>query len=237
MAFPPFFDHAWDLTQPPDTQAANLLGLDIRNLKDDVMQRLSILSGTVANRPNLENTNGALWGGVGFGVLFFATDTSQVFQWNGNAWLDVTVSFVKSQLLNAQANLAAIVGTGANVIMFSYVLPTNTVALLKGIRVTVSYNHSTGAANVTYVTSLNGTIVSNNGSAAAGVSVQKFTILNTGAASGTFTGFSQGAIGGIGASGLLAGLAWANNQVLQITFNTPNTDQVTPLQWLVELVQ
>src|SRR6266581_7027210 len=119
MAFPPFFDHAWDLTQPPDTQAANLLGLDIRNLKDDVMQRLSILSGTVANRPNLENTNGALWGGVGFGVLFFATDTSQVFQWNGNAWLDVTVSFVKSQLLNAQANLAAIVGTGANVIMFS----------------------------------------------------------------------------------------------------------------------
>ncbi len=88
MAFPPNFDHAWDLTQPPDTQLANLLGQDIRNLKDDVMQRMSLLSGTLANRPTPEIVN-AVWGGAGFGLLYFASDTGQVFQWNGAAWVDV----------------------------------------------------------------------------------------------------------------------------------------------------
>lgn len=92
MSFPPSFDHAWDITQPPDTQLANLLGQDIRNLKDDIMQRMSLLSGTLANRPTPEILN-AIWGGTGFGLLYFSTDTSQIFQWSGSVWVDITANF------------------------------------------------------------------------------------------------------------------------------------------------
>jgi hypothetical protein len=91
MPFPPTFDNVWDITQPPDTQLANLLGQDIRNLKDDIMQRMSLLSGVLANRPTPETVN-ATWGGSGFGLLFFATDTGQVFQWNGVNWVAISIS-------------------------------------------------------------------------------------------------------------------------------------------------
>jgi hypothetical protein len=90
LAFPPNFTNNWDITFPPDTQLANLLGQDLRNLRVDVMQRMSLLSGTLANRPTPEVVN-ATWGGAGFGLLYFATDTSQVFQWNGAAWVDVSL--------------------------------------------------------------------------------------------------------------------------------------------------
>lgn len=89
MAFPPTFDHPWDITQPPDTQLANLLGQDIRNLKDDIMQRIAILAGNIADRPTPETVN-ATWGGTTYGLLFFSLDENKVYRWNGAAWLDVT---------------------------------------------------------------------------------------------------------------------------------------------------
>lgn len=92
MAFPPIFTDSWDITTPPDTQQANLLGQDLRNLKLDVMQRLSLLSGTTANMPTPETVN-ATWGGAGFGLIFFATDTGIMWQWNGAAWVNITANF------------------------------------------------------------------------------------------------------------------------------------------------
>jgi hypothetical protein len=106
MPFPPTFDHVWDITTPPDTQAANLLGQDIRNLKDDIMQRLSLLSGTTANRPTPETLN-ATWGGAGYGLLYFATDTGIVYQWNGASWNSLTVPFGTSKF--SDTSLANIV--------------------------------------------------------------------------------------------------------------------------------
>jgi hypothetical protein len=91
MPFPPTFTNAWDTTFPPDTQLANLLGQDLRNVRTDVMQRLSLLSGTLANRPTPETVN-ASWGGSGYGLTYFATDTLQLFQWNGAAWIQLTQS-------------------------------------------------------------------------------------------------------------------------------------------------
>src|SRR3979490_535807 len=91
MPFPPSFDHVWDLTQPPDTQLLNQGALAFRSLKDDVMQRMSLLSGTLANRPTPETVN-ATWGGVGFGLIYFATETGRMYQWNGAAWVDITSS-------------------------------------------------------------------------------------------------------------------------------------------------
>jgi hypothetical protein len=37
------FSRTWDSTQPPDSQAANLLGQDIRQLKDDIKERMNSL--------------------------------------------------------------------------------------------------------------------------------------------------------------------------------------------------
>lgn len=105
MAFPPVFTNAWDTTFPPDTQAANLLGQDLRNFRVDVMQRMSLLSGTFANRPTPENVN-ATWGGAGYGLVYFSVDTSQIFQWTGAAWSDITASFSASRgVVGASVNL------------------------------------------------------------------------------------------------------------------------------------
>lgn len=99
MAFPPVFNNVWDTTQPPDTQLANLLGLDIRNLKTDIMQRMSTLSGTLANRPTPETVN-AVWGGSGFGLIYLSTDTNQIFQWNGTNWVVISVGSGSQKFLD-----------------------------------------------------------------------------------------------------------------------------------------
>lgn len=91
MGFPPVFSQVWDITFPPDTQLANLLGQDIRDLKNEVMQRMSLMSGILANRPTPETVN-ATWGGSGYGILYFSTDTNQIFQWNGVNWVPITVT-------------------------------------------------------------------------------------------------------------------------------------------------
>lgn len=116
MAFPPNFSNNWDVTFPPDTQLANLLGQDLRQVRTDVMQRMSLLSGTLANRPTPEIVN-ATWGGAGFGLIYFSTDTNQLFQWNGAAWIDITSSisgkykFIGSNIVPATVGNTAVPGT------------------------------------------------------------------------------------------------------------------------------
>src|SRR2546430_6891832 len=91
MPFPPSFTNLWDTTFPLDTELANLIGANLRQLRVDVMQRLSLLSGTLVNRPTPEIAN-ATWGGAGVGLIFIATDTNQIFQWNGTAWVQISVA-------------------------------------------------------------------------------------------------------------------------------------------------
>lgn len=128
MPFPPLFDNVWDITQPPDTQLANLLGQDIRNLKDDIMQRMSLLSGTFANRPTPETVN-ATWGGAGFGLLYFSTDTSQIFQWNGAAWVDISSSFFGSIKIEVSSTTAVTV-TNTTLLspLITFNLPANEIS-------------------------------------------------------------------------------------------------------------
>lgn len=95
MPYPPTFSGVWDITFPPDTQLANQLGADLRSLRVDVMQRMSLLSGMLANRPTPETVN-ATWGGAGFGLLYFSTDNGKIYQWNGGGWSDVSNSFTGS---------------------------------------------------------------------------------------------------------------------------------------------
>lgn len=139
-------------------------------------------------------------------------------------------------LLNAQANAAAITGNSSAQTVYTYTLPANTVANLKGIRVTVGLSHSTGSAAVTYQVTLNGVSMFSTSPSNAGAAVAVVNVLNTGATTGTFS-TPQMFFGGAPTSNTLTGLAWTSSQVLTLTFNVANTDAVTPIQWIVELIQ
>lgn len=79
--------NVFDNTFPPDTQAANQLGLDIRNFKLDIQERMALISGLFANRWNPgADVQPAKW----TGLLYFATDTNQLFQWTGAAWAQLS---------------------------------------------------------------------------------------------------------------------------------------------------
>jgi hypothetical protein len=80
----------WDVTTPLDTQAANQGAVDFRATKLDVMQRIaSFGAGLLAARPTPETTGAtADW----TGVMYWATDTKQVFRWSGAAWVDISAS-------------------------------------------------------------------------------------------------------------------------------------------------
>jgi hypothetical protein len=124
MAFPPTFSNTWDTTVPADTQLANLLGQDLRNLRVDIMQRLSLLSGTFANRPTPETVN-AVWGGAGFGLLYFSTNTGQIFQWNGAAWVDITASLSLGKYKFENSNIipVTVANTVANTVLQTINIP------------------------------------------------------------------------------------------------------------------
>lgn len=141
-----------------------------------------------------------------------------------------------STVLNAQGDAGAITGTGAVATVYTYTLPGNTVPNLKAIRVTVGWSHSTGTANVSYNLTLNGvTSACNPSSSTAGGANCTATILNNGATTGDAT--STSTLAGAAPAVALTGLAWSSNQVLKFTFNVANTDAVTPILWLVEIVQ
>lgn len=101
------FTRAWNEAFPADTQAANLLGQDIRDLKQDVRERVAAISGTFANRPAVGDMVTA-WGAFGGnGVLYFATDTGAIYQWNGAAWVDVTVTIGSSRIPTVGGSIIA----------------------------------------------------------------------------------------------------------------------------------
>lgn len=83
------YTDVWDVTAPLDTQAANQGAADFRATKLDVMQRIaSFGAGLLVNRPTPEATSGtADW----TGVMYWTTDTKQVFRWSGTAWVDISL--------------------------------------------------------------------------------------------------------------------------------------------------
>lgn len=155
MPFPPSFTNNWDQTFPLDTELANLIGANLRQLRVDVMQRMSLLSGTLANRPTPEIVN-ATWGGAGFGLIYFATDTQQIFQWNGAVWNQIFTIVNTIASLNFVAQNAAIPGTtlynipvgggGLYRLSFNLVLTTNGTG--GNISGTVTYTNENGVQGV-----------------------------------------------------------------------------------------
>ena len=84
------FTNIYDNTFPPDTQLANLLGSDLRAFRLDIQQRVAAMSGLDASKPNFAgDAQPATWNGI----LFFATDTGKIYQFNNPSWTDVTANF------------------------------------------------------------------------------------------------------------------------------------------------
>lgn len=146
MAFPPTFDRAWDETFPPDTQLANLLGQDIRDFKTDIRERLSGISGTLANRP-------ANMDAVFAGMLYFAIDTSQIFRWNGSAWIFVSGNIIS---VPGQINVSPSITASDDRSISTSLAPTTIYTpsssglYLVPIYMVVSASNSVGSFQVTY---------------------------------------------------------------------------------------
>lgn len=115
------FTNVWDTTFPPDTQLANLLGQDIRQgVKVDVQQRMAAISGLDAAKPNFAgDAQPANWNGI----LFFATDTGSIYQFNNPAWTNVTTSIGSKN--PAIKNTTLVTQTGDVINHAIYTIPIN----------------------------------------------------------------------------------------------------------------
>jgi hypothetical protein len=106
--------NVYDVTFPPDTQLANLLGSDLRNLALNVQQRMALISGTLASIWNPgADAQPANW----TGLLYFATDTGQIFQWSGTAW--VAIPPITGGIVGAAVNLTGQTGVIGSTVLYS----------------------------------------------------------------------------------------------------------------------
>lgn len=102
------FTNLWDQTFPLDSQLANLLGADCRQLRVDTQQRMAAISGLDAAKPAFgADAQPASWNGI----LFFATDTGKIYQFNNPAWTDVTASFTKGNTIYKNSTVVNHTGT------------------------------------------------------------------------------------------------------------------------------
>jgi hypothetical protein len=136
---------------------------------------------------------------------------------------------------------AAIVGTGAAANAFTCTVPGNTFAAGKGVRITFFLNHSTGTSSVSYGFNYGGTNIPVVISPGAGVVTQTLLLLNNPGVTNAQTLFGLPAFNGTSIAGGPFAVAFAKdstvNQTLSITFTVANTDQVTPVGMISEVVQ
>jgi hypothetical protein len=129
------FTNVWDTTQPPDSQLANQLGLDLRNFRLDVQQRMGSLSGLDAAKPNFAgDAQPANWNGM----LFFATDTGKIYQFVNPAWTDVTGS-LKAPSGVLYKNTTPVVHTGTTSIDTIYTTAIPILTTTSILRITFSF--------------------------------------------------------------------------------------------------
>lgn len=132
------FSNVWDTTFPPDTQVANLLGQDIRNgVKVDVQQRMAAISGLDAAKPNfVGDAQPANW----VGILFFATDTGRIYQFNNPSWTDVTANFLLANSPGTfRGNFGAHTGTTTLDTLVTLTIPGGLVPSNAGFRVVLDF--------------------------------------------------------------------------------------------------
>lgn len=140
------FTNIWDDTFPADTQLANLLGQDLRNFRTDAQERMASISGLDAAKPAFgADTQPVKWNGI----LFFATDTGKIYQFNNPAWTDVTASFIHPVFRNS--TIVQNIGNTTLNTIYTALLPAAIFSTATQIRITIpiiSLSIVSGSVNV-----------------------------------------------------------------------------------------
>lgn len=177
------FANVWDTTFPPDTQLANLLGQDIRNgVKVDVQQRMAAISGLDAAKPAFGgDAQPANWNGI----LFFATDTGKIYQFNNPSWTDVTSNFTtKSSALKA-VNQVTHTGTVTLDTIYTLNIPANIIGTTGRVRMTAQATISTAVGIGTMRMNFGATVIGQSATANSGGAPKTLKVVveggNTGA--------------------------------------------------------
>jgi hypothetical protein len=162
------------------------------------MQRLSSLSGTLANRPTPETVN-ATWGGTGYGILYWSTDTGQVFQWNGSAWVDLTSVFIPAagtQIRRFTDTTQYVYNTVSSNLTTGVTIPAALLVSGSQIEIDTVFQLNSGTS-VTYGAVVNGSSTVSKGIASGGTNLNYRTIHHfvVGATEGSGEMFVNGTTG------------------------------------------
>jgi hypothetical protein len=85
------FTNVYDVTYPPATQLVSSGPADFQAAALNVQQRMAAISGLDASKPNFAgDAQPANWDGI----LFFATDTGQIYQFNNPSWTNITTNIL-----------------------------------------------------------------------------------------------------------------------------------------------
>jgi hypothetical protein len=108
------FTNIYDDTFPADTELANLIGQNLRQVRLDVQQRMAAISGLDAAKPAFaSDAQPNNWNGV----LFFATDSLKVYQFNNPAWTQVfSFSSPNTNVNNQTASYIAALSDANNIV-------------------------------------------------------------------------------------------------------------------------
>lgn len=176
------FTNLYDDTFPADTELANLIGANLRQVRLDVQQRMAVISGLDASKPAFSaDVQPANWNGI----LFFATDTGRIYQFTNPNFVDITSSFlaVNPPLRDTSAHNNT-GNTSQN--LLSTLTMTKACSTTQVFRITTITNQVAYTSGSDFLTvKINTTPITSSGMANAAGGVTMVTIIgcNTGSAS------------------------------------------------------
>ena len=144
-------------------------------------------------------------------------------------------------LLNNVGPQAAITGTASPVNVYSFSIPGSTMNSTSCIKATVGFQHSTGTASTTYTWSYGGTTLTSTASVGVGKATSGFVVCNNNATNVQYMYAFMDSLMGTSIytapQNATSTVDTTAAQTLSFQFNTPATDKVTPLLWIVENVR
>ena len=195
----------------------------------------SIASTTVVPNLNVATVNGVTVSGSASANQVLTASSGSAASW---AALPAT-----SKILNKQDILAAITGDATDKTIYTYSLPSGTLAAAQGIRVTTFGEHTAGTAALVIKFAFGATSMSVTGSTTAAGKYAASVVVFNNAGSTTAQWMASTGFNGAATPLTLVNTATPTENtnsgspiVVKATFNIANTDQVTPRGWLVELV-
>lgn len=230
------YTDVWDVTAPLDTQAANQGAVDFRATKLDVMQRIaSFGAGLLAARPTPETTSGtADW----TGVMYWATDTSQVFRWSGAAWVDITADFFvgTSSKIFSNGSIINPTSDSAPHVVYTCTIPAGTIGTTGGFKCKVGMVFISGSGNCTVQCNYAADTIFDE-IITPGNAVFEFFLVPDGGVSNQQGGVFWNTTGGVVVVGRASAAVDSTvDQPLEIIFTGPNTLAVEFVGCLVEKV-